>query len=163
NEIGQLARTARTAYGDVQEYILGLRASLILDRELLGTLRDYLLRWQQQSEIPARLSVAPLEGFIPHLPPGAELHLIPIIQEALPTNRKHSAAHREQIHLEEVSGWLKAVVADDGAGFDPAAPIRDEVPHFGLAMMRERAEAAGGVLAIESSPGRGTQVTVHLP
>src|SRR5262249_27328645 len=146
-EIGQLARTARTAYGDVQEGILGLRASLILDQELLGTLRNYLVRWQQQSEIPARLSVAPLEGFTPHLSPGAELQLVRIIQEALANIRKHSAAQHAQVHLEQAKGWLKAVVADDGAGFDPAAPLRDKVPHFGLAMMRERAEAAGGVLA----------------
>jgi signal transduction histidine kinase len=35
--------------------------------------------------------------------------------------------------------------------------------HFGLFVMRERARAAGGALAIESAPGAGTRVVLDLP
>lgn len=53
------------------------------------------------------------------------------------------------------------VVADDGMGFDATA---DPQPgHLGLITMRERAELAGGRLAICSSPGMGSAVRAWLP
>jgi signal transduction histidine kinase len=54
-------------------------------------------------------------------------------------------------------------VADDGVGFDPAALGRAGFPRFGLATMRERAEAIGGSLTIASEAGRGTRVTIQIP
>ena len=56
-----------------------------------------------------------------------------------------------------------ATVSDDGEGFDPAVKQRAELPRFGLAIMRERAEAIGGDLVLESAPGRGTRVRVEVP
>jgi signal transduction histidine kinase len=58
---------------------------------------------------------------------------------------------------------LEAVIEDDGAGFDPEALGHAELPRFGLSTMRERAEAIGGSLTIDSAPGRGTRVIVRIP
>jgi len=54
-------------------------------------------------------------------------------------------------------GGVELRVVDDGRGFDP-----DQVPpdHLGLGIMRERAEAVGATLQIESQVGQGTQVVV---
>jgi signal transduction histidine kinase len=60
-------------------------------------------------------------------------------------------------------GWTEVAVSDEGAGFDPAAPFRDTLPHFGLAMMKERAEAVGGALEVDAASGRGTRVVVRVP
>jgi signal transduction histidine kinase len=162
-EVVQLARAARTAYADVREEILGLRVSLGPGQDVLSALREYLRGWQELSGISAELSLALPASTAPHLPPGSDLQLIRIIQEALANSRKHAAARHAHIHLEEDPEWLEVVVADDGVGFDPLAMALDERPHFGLAMMRERAEVAGGALTVESSPGSGTQVTIRLP
>jgi signal transduction histidine kinase len=58
-------------------------------------------------------------------------------------------------------------VRDDGAGFDPdavaAAARCPSEGGLGLPSMRERLEALGGSLRIESAPGRGTTVEARLP
>ena len=57
---------------------------------------------------------------------------------------------------------MTVVIADDGGGFDPAAEARPG-SCYGLRSMAERAQAAGGSLAVKSSPGQGTQVTIVVP
>jgi nitrate/nitrite-specific signal transduction histidine kinase len=54
-------------------------------------------------------------------------------------------------------GTFELEIADDGQGFDPSA-----IPagHFGLAMMRERAQAVGATLQVRSQLGRGTRIVV---
>ena len=56
-------------------------------------------------------------------------------------------------------GIARLEVADNGAGFEPAAVAGE---HYGLVGMRERADAIGAQLAIDSRPGRGTKVAVEL-
>ena len=50
---------------------------------------------------------------------------------------------------------------DNGAGFDVAAPGPEG--HFGMAMMRERAQVGGGTFEVASTPGDGTTITVRFP
>jgi signal transduction histidine kinase len=54
---------------------------------------------------------------------------------------------------------LQVAVADDGAGFDPAVCTSGS----GLTSMRDRIEAVGGVMAIESEPAHGTRIAASLP
>jgi two-component system sensor histidine kinase NreB len=51
-------------------------------------------------------------------------------------------------------------VRDDGVGFEPGA-----VDHRGLGLqgMQERAALLGGVVRLESAPGRGTMITARFP
>ena len=60
--------------------------------------------------------------------------------------------------LADAAGRVTLSVADDGAGFDPA---RTGKASWGIAIMRERAQAAGATLDIASAPGRGTRVMVE--
>jgi len=58
---------------------------------------------------------------------------------------------------------LELVVADDGDGFDATAVSRrGRAGGWGLITMRERAEAIGGILTIESAPSRGTRLIVTI-
>jgi nitrate/nitrite-specific signal transduction histidine kinase len=55
-------------------------------------------------------------------------------------------------------------VCDDGKGIDPQVMGTGEKQgHFGISGMRERAEIAGGKLAVRSGPGTGTQVEFTVP
>ncbi len=54
---------------------------------------------------------------------------------------------------------LHFAVADDGAGFDPAATA----PGAGLARISDRLSILGGRVSVESSPGRGTRLTAEIP
>jgi signal transduction histidine kinase len=51
---------------------------------------------------------------------------------------------------------------DDGHGFDMAAAAGPAQGHFGIQGMQERIGSLGGTIGIESDPGRGTVVSVHL-
>jgi signal transduction histidine kinase len=52
-------------------------------------------------------------------------------------------------------------VSDDGIGFDPT--IVDGESHFGLQLLAERVDAAGGILDVMSEPGVGTTIVVAVP
>jgi signal transduction histidine kinase len=99
------------------------------------------------------------------LPPKVHVALYRIAQEALNNVARHARASRAWVSLRCSSdtgagGQEKRVILairDNGRGFDP-----DSVPagHLGLGIMRERAQAAGAVLTIESEPERGTELRV---
>ncbi|MDQ3856712.1 MAG: PAS domain-containing sensor histidine kinase [Chloroflexota bacterium] len=161
SEVAQLAQAAQVAYSDVREDILGLRSSMAVDRGLLDALRAYLDQWQTQSGISVELRTSQMDGT--HLSPSAELQLLRIVQEALTNTRKHSGATHAEVSIRETDGNIEVAIEDDGTGFDPQQPARSMGPHFGLAVMRERAEAAGGALRIDSGRRRGTRVIVCLP
>lgn len=162
-QVKQLAEAARAAYADVREGILGLRTSLGPDRDFLETLRAYLDQWQLQSGVAAELELDPAIEFMTGLPPFAEVQLIRIIQEALTNVRKHATASHARVRLRTADGVLAVSVEDNGVGFVPAALGRATFPRFGLATMRERAEAVGGSFTVTSEPGHGTRIAVCLP
>ncbi|HEY7731688.1 MAG TPA: GAF domain-containing protein [Gaiellaceae bacterium] len=89
-----------------------------------------------------------------------ETTLYRIVQEALTNVLKHADAQRVTIALVRQRGTIRAVVADDGRGFDAGASRRDAL---GLVGMRERAVLIGGRLSIESTPGGGTTLIVEVP
>ena len=94
--------------------------------------------------------------------PEANVALFRIAQEAVLNARKHARAQTLAIELaREADGdELRLEIRDDGRGFDPRAPVRGR---FGLFTMRERAEACGGRLEIDSAPGRGTRLCAVVP
>jgi signal transduction histidine kinase len=94
---------------------------------------------------------------------GADVRLclFRIVQEALTNIRRHASASQVNIHLEQSPGEVALSIHDDGQGFDRAAPSWR--PRLGLASMEERVRLLDGRLEIDSSPGRGTRITVRLP
>ena len=162
-QLAQLAEASRAAYADVREGILGLRTSLGEHRGFGETLQTYLEQWQEQSGVTVELLTEPGAAFDPRLTPNGEVQLLRIIQEALANVRKHAGATRARVRLVREAGSLEATIEDDGSGFDPEALGRTALPRFGLATMRERAEAVGGSLIVRSAPGAGTRVVVRVP
>lgn len=86
--------------------------------------------------------------------------LFRLLQESLLNVRKHAHASRVSISMERVDGGVEPEISDDGNGLDPASV---PVGHFGVMMMRERAQAAGATFAIASSPGGGTRIALVFP
>jgi nitrate/nitrite-specific signal transduction histidine kinase len=164
-QVAQLGEAARAAYADVREGILALRTSLGGGRGFLEALTEFLERWTEQSEVQALLEVRPPGASLDALPPAAELQLLRIVQEALANVRKHATANRVEVRITPTPTEIETVIDDDGSGFvvGQARPGGDQLPHFGLSTMRERAESVGGTLDIVSAPGEGTRVTVRMP
>ncbi len=159
NQLRELAASAREAYTDVREGIVGLRTLPDADQGVAEALRNYLEQWKAQTGISTELIV---EGDV-RVRPSVELQLVRIIQEALTNVRKHAKASRVSVALVRKGRTIVATVIDDGAGFDPAAKTRTEFPQFGLTTMRERAASVGGNITVESARGRGTTIRFELP
>jgi signal transduction histidine kinase len=158
-QLRELATSARQAYGDVRESIVGLRTLPSAERSLGDVLREYLEIWSQQSGITASFS---FDDTL-RLRPGVELQLVRIVQEALTNSRKHAKASAVTVDIRQINGYLIATITDNGVGFRADALTRSRFPRFGLTTMRERAESIGGTLAIDAEPGRGTTVRFELP
>jgi signal transduction histidine kinase len=91
---------------------------------------------------------------------GAVLYRIAL--EAVANIRKHAAAGRVRVTLQDRAEDSVLRIEDDGSGFQEE-PDGGAKGHFGLRGMRERARLLGGRLSVESSPGSGTVVEAWVP
>lgn len=159
--VGETFAIVDGAYGNLRQAIFGLHA---LDLRTKGgfvpALTEYLRDFSDLRGLPVTLQAPDSWAF--RLPPQAETHLIRIVHEALTNIVKHAQATRAAVILERDGGAARITIEDDGKGFlVEQAP--DDGLHFGLTTMKERAEAVGGTLTIESAPGHGTRVIVRVP
>jgi signal transduction histidine kinase len=99
----------------------------------------------------------------PRLSSTVETALIRIAQEAFTNTAKHAHGSQVFLTLDNSPECVRMTVADNGRGFDPMAisPCRARLG-WGLRIMRERAEAVGGKLQVQSSLGKGSRVIVDV-
>lgn len=94
------------------------------------------------------------------------IFLFEAVRELLLNIVKHAKVNRAQIRLQMLeSGEIEVLVADDGAGFDPARAesITSTTGGFGLFSVRERLSYLGGRMVIDAAPGRGSRFTLVAP
>lgn len=98
------------------------------------------------------------------LPTERAVALLRVTQGLLANACEHARAAHIQVTLAYGDEATAAVeIRDDGVGFDPAAVrTTDSDRGFGLAAARERLEALGGTLTVDSAPGHGTRVRAAL-
>ena len=154
-ELSKLEDVARDLYGDVREGILGLRVGAREQGGLVPSLREYVAHYKEMSDIEVQMDV-PSDLEQPMLHPSVEIQLLRIVQEALSNIRKHAQATEAAVRFHSTNGVLHVAVSDNGNGFDPDRPSSTGWPRFGLQTMRERAEAVGGALIIDSTLGEGS-------
>jgi PAS domain S-box-containing protein len=99
------------------------------------------------------------------LPEEVAIALFRIIQEALRNVWRHSGATSAEINLEFSDKKTKITISDNGKGFKLAGKIGDLAKQgkLGLAGMQERVQLVGGVISVQSEPGKGTTITVEAP
>lgn len=94
----------------------------------------------------------------------ARVALFRVIQEALTNAAQHAEALHVRTRFLQAADALVVEVEDDGRGFDPdGVRIHPLGAGLGLPGMEERAGYAGGSLAVDSAPGRGTRLRLVLP
>ena len=157
--LGRARRTARESLTEVRRSVRALRPDLLEGSTLAEALDRLVREWSAEAGVPAETRVTGQPG---PLSAETELALFRATQEALTNIGRHAAATRAVVSLSYLGGTVTLDIDDDGVGFTgPARPGLDR--GFGLVGMRERVEAAGGELIIESSPGQGTTVAVSVP
>jgi signal transduction histidine kinase len=128
-----------------------------LGREGLNeALRSYAQEVQRDMgvRVETQLEDAPMA-------PPVQLLCYHVAREAVMNAIKHAEASTITIGLKPTADGARLVVSDDGAGFD----VEQGEPegHYGLTMMKERAQVSGGTFRIDSAPGQGTTVTAEFP
>ncbi|HKD33143.1 MAG TPA: GAF domain-containing sensor histidine kinase [Gaiellaceae bacterium] len=141
---------------DVRRLAVELRPSVLDDFGLVAALENLTSSFTQQTGIRVDFGAALGERRVPG---EVETALYRIVQESLTNVVKHARARRVSISLTRMEGSVKAVIEDDGQGFDPAAPDGGH----GLIGMRERLALLGGRLQVESSPDAGTTIAAEVP
>jgi signal transduction histidine kinase len=142
---------------DVRRLAVELRPKVLDDFGLVPALERLTTGFVEQTGIAVDLEAGAITD---RLSPEVETAIYRIVQEALTNVVKHSRARRVSVLLTRSDGTIKAVIEDDGQGFDPGAGLGDGV---GLIGMRERIELLDGTLAVESSATSGTTVAVEVP
>lgn len=156
-QVADLQQLAQDAQREMRSLIFELRPAEIEQEGLVSTLRKHIdvLRRVYGPEIELAVT-----GEC-RLASQTEKEVFRIAQEALSNALKHSGAERVWIRLSMNGDRVSLEIRDDGKGFDPVAA--ESQTRFGLTSMRERVQLLGGVLAIDSAPGRGTAVSLEVP
>lgn len=153
NDAGMCLREARRSIG-------GLRSTSGQESGLAASIAQTARQLTDSTD--ARLKLA-LPQSPSRLPASIEYDLLRIAQEALVNAVKHAQAGAIDVSLDYLPQSVRLTIQDDGVGFVPDVVSVAPGEHYGLMGMRERASQIGAKFSIESTPGRGTRVTVSLP
>ncbi|MFZ2177532.1 MAG: ATP-binding protein, partial [Rhodococcus sp. (in: high G+C Gram-positive bacteria)] len=135
-----------------------LRPSGLDDLGLTGCIEQYVEDCRQMYPIRIELTAT---GQPISVPPAVATAVFRIVQEALTNIGRHSGAGEASVMIVSSADTVRAVVEDNGAGFD--LDMVGQRRSLGLIGMRERARLVGGRLSVESRPGQGTTIMVEVP
>ena len=152
---GAINRVASIAHS-VHELSHRLHPSSLRHMGLIGSLRA-LRQEFARAGLPVQFAH---DGVPDSVPPELSLCLFRVVQETLQNALKYSKASEVAVELNRHNDGLRLSVADNGVGFDVENAWGKGL---GLISIRERVEAAGGTVTVESHPGRGTRFVVDVP
>jgi len=152
--LDDLRRLTRAAQAEMRALLAELRPSAITDTDLGDLL--HLLGNALSGRVNIPVNVTVVKEVV--LPADVQVAFYRVCQEALNNVARHARASRVDMELKHEGTAIEMRIRDDGQGFDPEQTFSG---HFGLSMMRERAEAAGASLTVTSQPGHGTEFVLR--
>jgi signal transduction histidine kinase len=155
-ELGRLREDVRSVLTEVRETLYDLRTEVTEQQDIARTLEGYLERVHDRSGMEVALEHEETS----RLPLIQERELWRIAQEAITNGERHSGGSTLTVRWRCDATGAVLEVSDDGKGFAIDAPRRQDA--YGLVGMRERADAIGATLELESVPGSGTTIRCRL-
>jgi signal transduction histidine kinase len=148
----------RYSLEETRRSVMDLRSQALETRDLGGALSSLARQMTLNTRADAHVRVTGAR-----LQPDAaeDHHLLRIGLEALTNALKHGGATRIDIELRFGIDSTDLIVSDNGRGMESGEGAAGA--HFGLQGVRERVDKLGGMLEIESSPGKGTRLAVTVP
>jgi signal transduction histidine kinase len=148
-ELSDVGAGLKAALEELREIARGIHPAILSEKGLVTALKAVARR----SPTPVALD-ARVEG---PLPDSVEVAAYYVVSEMLTNTAKHSQATAVHVDVTQADDVLHIAVRDDGVGgADPAGGS-------GLVGLRDRVEALGGTIALQSAKGAGTSVEVLLP
>jgi PAS domain S-box-containing protein len=157
-KVERMATLLKSTIAATRRIAADLRPLMLDDLGLVPSIEWLVENFTQRTGIACELSVDRRELALSNAQATAVFR---IVQESLTNVAKHAQAAHADIAIERDDGALVLRIEDDGVGFSPQAPRKQN--SFGLLGLRERVSLLGGEVTIESAPGEGTIVEVHLP
>lgn len=153
-ELHETEEAIRQDLKEIRQMLFELEEGDLVDRRSFAAFVEELVeRWK----LPARVSV---EGDLDDVPAAVIDTAHGIVSEALANAAKHSGSKDVAVRVRADRRELRIEVEDRGRGI---AAATDDDPHFGLRLLRARAEQLGGTVEIGSTPGSGVRVVASLP
>jgi signal transduction histidine kinase len=147
--VADALESAERGREEIRELAHGIHPRILSSRGLGPALKAIADR----SQIPVTLDLRTEARLGEHV----EVPAYYVVSEALTNAVKYSNASSVHLTAEVVDGVLRLPIDDDGVGgADPAQGS-------GLVGLKDRVEAVGGTLRIQSEPGQGTRLLVELP
>jgi signal transduction histidine kinase len=157
-QLAELVRETDAVIDALHRLAVDLRPATLDALGLEAALRQYSRSAGAKSGLAVRFKA---RGFTSErLPTVVETALYRMVQEAMANVVRHAHATRVDVLVERRDDRVIVMVEDDGVGFEPDRA--EHGGHVGLLGLRERAEALGGTLSVESTPGAGTTVVVEV-
>ena len=157
-QLDRLNELAQGALEEMRTLILELRSAAVAQDGLIPALHKHVDSLKQRDGLVVELNIHGDSSI------GSEQEegLFRIVQESLNNVSKHARVDKALVTLQQTNGRVVLAVEDQGVGFDVSeVPLGEE--HMGLTSIRERTEMLKGNLKVESSPGKGTRITVDIP
>lgn len=147
-----------TTMGQLRDILRTLQASVLEPGTLEAALSDELTEVAAAQGLRTHLTIPKDVQRV--LPFAVEVLLHDLARGAIANVARHAQAKTLELSIVLARWGVRMEVRDDGQGFDPSTTAE---PGHGIALMRRRAGVAGGSLAIDSAPGKGTRAIVEIP
>jgi signal transduction histidine kinase len=154
-DLDRVRGQVRNIVTELRETLYDLRTEVTTDRNMIGTVTEFLERVEARSE----LSVSFGHNVRHDVPPRKERELWLITQEAIVNAERHAQASRIDVRYDVIDNEITVEVADDGRGI--TGEMRAD--SYGLKGLRERAASLGARLEITTNGGQGTLVRCRVP
>jgi signal transduction histidine kinase len=147
--IGRVGDELTGAIEELRVLARGIHPAILSEHGLGPALRTLARR----AAIPVELDIRTETRLADRI----EVAVYYVVSEALTNTTKHAHASCAQVAIEERDAILNLSIRDDGVGgADPAGGS-------GLIGLRDRVQALGGAIEVNSRPGEGTAILVELP
>jgi len=155
SELSELHDVVRGVVADLRETLYQLRSTVTEEVALAEVAERSLDRFRERTGVTVTWGVD-VDRRLPH---QVEQEVWRILQEAMTNVERHSGATRVAVRWSVIGSRARLEIADDGRGF---LPLDVDGEHYGLLGMRERADAIGAQLVVESAPGAGTRIVLEV-
>jgi len=156
-ELEHAEELARQGLQEAREAVSQIRVNAVRDLGLGAALAGAVNRFAERTGLQVRFAADPLSASFADA--RAET-MFRIAEEALRNIDRHANASQVEVSLKDLpDGVVELVIADNGVGFDPAAP---HPGHYGVLGIREQAQLIDAELELHSDPGAGATVRVRL-
>lgn len=158
HHLKEIMQSAMSSISDVRSITHDLRPVHLERFGLTDSLNTLCEDVRQTAKMECSYQIDDIDDLIPK---ERQIHFYRVIQEGITNIQKHSQARHASVFIKRTDSGIRAMLWDDGVGFDPQAKRSSD--GLGLSGMQERMQTLGGSLQFQSNPEEGTTLTLTIP